>query len=128
MLTLALLLMTGCTTTTSTELTDRTWSLAAVDGIASLPSGVATPTIRFGSDGRVSGNTGCNGAGGGYELNEQRLTIGPLTVTRRACAAREGNELEHAYIRAVEATRQFRIAGGELELLDASGAVVARFR
>jgi ATP-dependent 26S proteasome regulatory subunit len=39
-----------------------------------------------------------------------------------------GNELEVAYVGTVEATRTYRITNGELELIDASGRTLARFR
>ena len=120
----------ACTTTPATDagLRDRDWSLVWVEGFDSLPAGVATPTIRFGSDGRIAGNTGCNRAGAAYTVEGNRLTIDALISTKRACLDPQGNALEFAYIRAVEGTESYRIANGELELLDASGKVVARFR
>ena len=119
----------GCTMPAATdELRDRQWSLVWVEGFESLPSGVSTPTLRFGSDGRLGGNTGCNSAGAEYALEDHRLTIDALMATKRACAEPRGNELESAYVRAIEGTRGYRITDGQLELLDAANKVVARFR
>lgn len=119
----------GCTSTAAVdELRGREWTLVWVEGFPSTPAGVQTPTIRFGDDGRLSGNTGCNSAGAAYTAEGDRLTISALITTKRACLAAEGNALEAAYVRAVEGTRRFRIASGELELLSDSGTVLARFR
>lgn len=127
-LTLSLALSTCTTTATTDALVDREWTLVTIDGFPTLPSGVATPTIRFGADGRLSGNTACNSASAAYTVEGDRLTIEALISTKRACVDPRGNELEVAYVRAVEATRTYRIANGELELIDASGRTVARFR
>lgn len=108
-------------------LADREWSFAWMDGVSSIPRGVAVPSIRFGSDGRLGGNTGCNSAGAAYAVEGDRLTISSMFTTKRACADPAGNEIERLYIAALERTRRFRIAGGELELLDDRGAVLARF-
>jgi copper homeostasis protein (lipoprotein) len=127
---LILVALTACTTTPATTegLRDREWSLVSVEGFDTLPGGVATPTIRFGSDGRIAGNTGCNNAGAAYTAEGARLSIDAVISTRRACLDAQGNALELAYIRAVEAARSYRIANGELELLDAAGKALARFR
>jgi heat shock protein HslJ len=125
----ATLLIFGCTTGGATaDLTGRDWTLTWVEGFASMPAGVATSAIRFGTDGRLGGNTGCNTASAAYSVDGDRLSIGALITTKRACVEERGNQLEQAYVRAVEATRRYRIDGGELQLLDDAGTVVARFR
>jgi len=129
---LLLAMLLGCTTTPAGnaggELRDREWSMVRIGEFDSVPAVVATPTIRFGSDGRLSGNTGCNQAGANYTVEGATLTIDAVISTKRACIEPQGNALEFAYVQAVEATRSYRIVNGELELLDASNAVVARFR
>lgn len=124
-----LIALAGCTTSSGTaELRDRDWSLAWIEGFSSMPSGVATPTARFGSDGRFGGNTGCNSAGANYTAEGDRLTMDAMITTKRACIETAGNELERAYVSAMERTRRFRIVSGQLELLDDGGTVLARFR
>jgi putative lipoprotein len=118
----------GCTSAADVAaLRDRQWTLTWVEGFPSLPSGVSTPTVSFGSDGRLSGNTGCNSAGAAYTAEGDGLTIQAVMSTKRACLNPEGNQLERAYLSALERTRRFRITNGELELLDASDRVLARF-
>jgi heat shock protein HslJ/membrane-bound inhibitor of C-type lysozyme len=43
-------------------------------------------TLRFGSDGRVSGRASCNNYSGTYLLTGEALTVSPVAVTRKACA------------------------------------------
>ncbi len=123
-----ILALNGCTTTPGANaLHDREWRLASVEGIPSVPGGEAAPTIRFGSDGRLGGNTGCNSAGATYTAEGDRLTIGAIMATKRACLEAARNELERAYLDALGRTRRFRVTGNELELLDDGGTVLARF-
>ena len=121
-----LFLMNACTSTPTTEIRDREWKLASVGSISSMPSG-APPTLRFEADGRVSANTGCNSAGGAYTIDGDRLTIANVFSTKRACVDQARNELEAAYLDALRRTSSFRIVDGQLELLGADGAVLARF-
>ena len=72
--------------------------------------------------------TGCNSAGANYTAEGDRLTIDAMITTKRACIEAAGNELERAYVSAMERTRRFRIVNGQLELLDDGGTVLARFR
>jgi putative lipoprotein len=120
--------LAACTSATQTEaLREREWKLAWVEAFPSIPAGVATPTLRFEAGDRMGGRTGCNSAGGTYTVDGDRLTIGNIISTKRACAAQAGNQLEVAYLGALEQTRSFRIVDEKLELLDGSGSVVARF-
>jgi heat shock protein HslJ len=129
LLILSLVLAAGCTMPAANEeFRDREWTLTWVEGFDSMPSGVSTPTIRFGSDGRLGGNTACNSAGAAYTVDGRRLTIEAVISTKRACLDPQGNALERAYLGAIEGTREYRVANGQLELLDAEGKVLARFR
>jgi heat shock protein HslJ len=124
---LAAFLFLGCSSTGDVDaIRDRDWMLTSLASM-SVPSD-RPPTIRFQPDGRVAANTGCNTAGGDYRVDGNRLDIGTMAMTRRACADERRNELESAFVSAIERTESFRIAGDSLELLDASGGVLARFR
>ena len=124
-----LLTLAACTSSgSSASLRDRDWTLVWIEGFSTMPANVATPTIRFGSDGRLGGNTGCNSAGANYSTEADRITIDALISTKRACVEEAGNRLETAYVRAIDSTRRYRIVNDQLELLDDSGTVLARFR
>jgi len=44
-----------------------------------------TQTLTFDDDGRVYGDAGCNRFTGAYQVKGDRLTIGPLATTLKAC-------------------------------------------
>src|SRR5687768_2850460 len=113
---------------TNQEFRDRDWTLVWVEGFDTLPGGVSTPTLRFSSDGRLGGNTGCNSAGASYTAEGERLDIDAVFSTKRACLDPQGNLLESAYMKAIGATREYRITSGQLELLGEGDKVLARFR
>ena len=74
---------------------------------------------------RASGSGGCNRMTGRYELNGGRLTFGPMAGTLMAC--QNGMETEKAFHEAIARVQLWKIEGQRLNLLDAAGAVVARF-
>ena len=73
----------------------------------------------------VTGSGGCNRMTGRYELNGERLTFGPIAGTLMACPS--GMETEKAFHQAIARVQLWKIEGQRLNLLDAAGAVVARF-
>ena len=89
-------------------------------------AGQREATIRFMTEGRVAGFSGCNRFSGSYTLEGRLLRFGTLAVTQMACA--DGPGIEAEYMKALEATRQFQIHRGTLDLLDAVGRNAARFR
>ncbi|MBY0463864.1 MAG: META domain-containing protein [Burkholderiales bacterium] len=79
-------------------------------------------TVRFDDKGRVSGAAHCNLFSGIYALTAERLSIGSVTSTRRACV---GNAMqgEQVFLRALEAVVGFDVApDGELTLITREAA------
>lgn len=74
---------------------------------------------------RVSGSGGCNRIMGGFELAGDKLHLGQMVATRMACL--DGMEQEQRFLKALGDVEHYRIDGSQLELLDRSGEVVARF-
>jgi copper homeostasis protein (lipoprotein) len=72
---------------------------------------------------KVTGSGGCNRISGGYTADDGTLRFGPLITTRMACV---DMKTETAFLRALEATRRYRVRGREAELYDGRGVVVAR--
>jgi len=95
-------------------------------------AGVAVPAepeifVRFGGEGRLEGNGGCNGFFGTYKLDGDAIEIGLIGATRRACEEPVMNldmRLFDALAKSVSYARD-RIA---LELKDAEGNVSMRLR
>ncbi len=112
--------LTGCGGKSAAELTRFVWSVMAIgDDAIHEPEG---PSIRFMVDGEISGSTGCNSFGGSYELIDDRLHVGPLRMTRRACVG-AGAELEAKMIAFLGAPISFDLEpGGNLVLSGEGGA------
>lgn len=85
MLALGIVLLTACALTSTVDLTGE-WALVSYGDAAhptpALP-GVDT-SLKF-EDGQLSGNVGCNGFGGEYELRGNTLTFGPIMSTLMFC-------------------------------------------
>ena len=111
---------------TSETLAGRESKLESLGGEA-IPAatGGRPVTVMFAADGRVSGSGGCNRFSGSYTLSGDALELGPLAATKMACPAME---LESRVFAALQAVRRWKVAAGSLELADASGKALARFR
>jgi heat shock protein HslJ len=72
---------------------------------------------------RVSGSGGCNRVSGTYRIGDGTLRFGPLVSTKMAC---DDLDVETAFLRALEATRTYRVRGRTLDLFDGAGDRVAR--
>jgi heat shock protein HslJ len=78
------------------------------------------------ADKRISGSGGCNRFTGGYELQGDRLIFKQMAGTMMACV--DAMDTEKAFLSALGKSAQARIKQQQLELLDASGSVLARFQ
>jgi heat shock protein HslJ len=96
------------------------------DAPVAVASGQQEPHLIINSmTRRLGGSGGCNRLTGSYELNGDRLSLGPTATTMMACA--QGMETEKAFLEALGRVSGWKIAGQQLELLDTAGNVVARF-
>jgi heat shock protein HslJ len=110
----------------ASQLTGDEWRLTMVADSA-VAQGDGVPTLEFLDDSRVAGHTGCNSAGGPYEIDGTTLSIGPLATTRMACLDDTVMWVEASYLRSIDATRSYRIEGDTLVLIDQAGAELVRF-
>lgn len=74
---------------------------------------------------QVNGSGGCNRLFGSYETTGDALTFGGVGSTKMACPS--GMDTEVAFLPALGRVARWRITGQQLELSDATGAVLARF-
>jgi copper homeostasis protein (lipoprotein) len=74
---------------------------------------------------RVSGSGGCNRVTGNFALNGDTLRLRHIASTKMACVS--GMEQEQRFLQSLEKVERYRIGGRHLEMLDGSGAVIARF-
>lgn len=114
-------------TTGKTEtLAGSEWVPLEIDGVpASEPT---RAFVRFGGEGRLSGNSGCNRFVGTYEIDGAMLRVGPdVAVTRMACPPAI-MEAEARLLRVLETARGFSRDGIAIDLTGEDGGTVLRMR
>jgi heat shock protein HslJ len=62
---------------------------------------------------------------GSFELDGDKLRFRGMAGTMMACLA--GMEQEQRFLQSLEKVARYRISGSHLEMLDETGAVIARF-
>jgi heat shock protein HslJ len=84
-------------------------------------------TAEFGTDGKVSGNVGCNTFTGTYTVDGDTIAITGLAATTRACVP-DTIEADQQYLAALGKATTLKVTGDVLELRDATGALQVSFR
>jgi len=84
--------------------------------------------IRFAESGDVEGHSGCNSFRASFVAGTTALRIGPLAMTRMACADETLAAQERLLVAALESVEAQQTAGGVLQLHDASGNTRVQFR
>lgn len=84
------------------------------------------PNILLNAENRITGSDGCNSLAGSYLLDGEKLTFGEMAGTRMACA--EGGEQAQVFNEALTKVASYTVHSDQLELRDATGLVVARFK
>jgi heat shock protein HslJ len=85
-------------------------------------------TADFGSNGSLSGNSGCNSYSGAYKLNGSQITVGPLASTKKFCNDPAGvMDQESQYLAALQSAASYMVEGNTLELRTQDGALAAQF-
>ncbi len=86
------------------------------------PAPGSTITANFEGD-RLAGSSGCNNYGTRYEVQNSRLSVGPIAATRRACLSPQLSQQETQYWEALGGLQSYsRTAAGELHLRYATAA------
>ena len=74
----------GCGGEPKSLLTGDEWVVEELNGDGVVDG--SRISLKFGEDGRISGMASCNSYSGPYTLTGERLTIGNVMATRKACA------------------------------------------
>jgi len=112
------------------QLSDGPWQLISFNNGNGMESNQTTAKIvvTFGADGKVSGNAGCNNFNGAYEVDGDKITVGPLAATEMACAEPEGvMDTENAFLQALNNAATFTITGDALTIFDKDGSKLLVF-
>ena len=109
-------------------LTETRWVLQTLNGEPARPGagGKAAELTLQGSESRAAGFAGCNQFTGDYFIGAGELSFGNMAMTKRLCP--EGMGLERDFSTALTVTRNYRIDGNTLSLVDQNGTVVAVFK
>ena len=81
--------------------------------------------VRFGADGRLQGNAGCNGFFGSYRISGDRIEIGPLGATNTACPP-PAMEREKSFLESVQSADRFVRERVDLSLMDKNEKLVLK--
>jgi len=129
---IGLVAMPGCSTSTPKGSSPAPspvgveWRLVSVGGTSAGTGADGRPATLLldETSGRASGYAGCNTFSGSYTLSGTSISLGPLAMTRMACAS--GEQLERLYSMALEQTTEWTMTSKGLELRKGS-TVLARF-
>lgn len=115
-------------TPASSPLVETHWTLVELGGraIEQTPTGREPHLLLIEEEHRAAATGGCNQMTGSYETAGTSLKFSQFVSTQRACS--DGMDRDRALAQALESTASYQIDGAQLALMDASGAVLARFR
>lgn len=117
-------ILTACSGNTSASPTG-TWKLVSYGSPASLTP--ATPdvdtSIDFAADGTLAGNVGCNGFGGDYSVDGDKIVFGQIISTLMFCEGPVG-EQEATTLAVFVESAPFTINGNTLTITSADGLSV----
>ena len=104
------------------DLQGTTWRLKSLETESGrfVPDDPGLFTVQFEADGTVAVRAECNGCGGSYSLNGDRLTVGPLVCTLIACGTGRGEQ----FASLIDGTSSVELEDGELEIESPDGELV----
>lgn len=122
--------MTGQNTTAASAITETSWQLRSLTDSNSVTTPVLDGTIvtaRFGMDGTLTGNGGCNGYSGRYLVKETAVVISRISRTSLACRDSNATLQEEQYFSALEEADALRIHDRVLTFYDSKGTLLLTF-
>jgi len=111
------LAISACTAGNESASLLGSWNLTSFGPAASPTAAVAESgaVLTFNQDGTVTGNSGCNGFGGNYKVDGDKITFDQITSTLMACdEARMAQE--SAVHQVLTDTATYKIEGSTLML------------
>jgi len=112
---LAIFVLTACAGKSSASIQGG-WKLVSYGSPSDQKPAVpdVDTSIEFGSDGRMSGNVGCNSFGGDYTVSGNTITFGPVMSTMMFCDA--VSEQESGTLAVLKEKPTFVLDGGMLTI------------
>ena len=114
-------------TSTGPAIRGTDWRLVALGDkpVAAVDTQRAARILLRPDSKQVNGSGGCNRMFGVYELSGDSLRFSGIGSTKMAC--KDAMDTEAAFFAALLRVATWKVAGQQLDLSDASGALVARF-
>jgi heat shock protein HslJ len=113
------------------RLVDREWELKTitVDNTRIIMHVDSTQTLRFGSDGKITGFAAVNRFGGTYKFSPDGVLSfpGPGLISTRMAGPPELMEKERAYLNGLPKTTRAVVAKNALQLQNEDGSTVLTF-
>lgn len=103
------------------ELSGTRWVVTSIDGRA--PAGPAL-TADFSTDGRVSGDAGCNSFSGPYIQTGRTVQFGELLSTRRACVDESRQRQETRLLNILQGQTTLQLNRSRLTVKGEEGTLV----
>ncbi len=111
-------------------MTQTTWTLQSYTNAEGMHMPVTrgnNVTARFGKDGRMTGNAGCNWYAARFTTKDYAITLSPESVTDMACWDPGTSVQERAFLSDLSETASFRVSESSLRFYNASGKTVLVF-
>lgn len=104
-------------------LTQNSWVVNTIMGKSLDTSAFVKglPNLNFGSDGKLTGSTGCNSFTGNFKLEGTGIQLDPGAMTRMACP---GNG-EADFLNAIQQVTNVKLNGNGLSLLSGADEVMS---
>jgi len=118
---LTILALTACGSGSSESIQGE-WELVSYDiGSGQTPAIQNVETyIEFDPEGRMTGNVGCNGFGGGYTLDNDTIEFDPIESTLMFCEGPVG-EQELGTFTVLQNVTTYSIDGNQLTITSSDG-------
>ena len=110
--------LAACASGSSASLQGQ-WKLVSYNQTPAAPD--VETNIEFNSEGRMSGNVGCNSFGGDYTIDGETIKFGPVMSTMMACIGPVGDQ-EAATLQALQEKAGFMLEGNTLTITSANGS------
>lgn len=101
------------------------WRVVELNGAQIAPGSQAS--LRFDSDGRVSGKGSCNRYGASYRVEKDRISFTPAMSTRMACAPPLMAQ-ESLFFSILQKADRWTLDGGVLTITAADGSAIRAAR
>lgn len=110
------------TNSTSSTLPGSAWQVTTFAGQSPLTEHPIT--FEFDNEGNIAGDTSCNRFGGDCQIEGDKIKVGPLRSTRRACEP-DVMQQERQFLALLGTITAWSIEGEELVLTGSEGPIRA---